>query len=157
MKVEIFHASKYGNGEKVAAYLQGCLVAKGHQANARHVKDAKPKEVPPSDLYVFCSPARIGKPIGTMRRFLKKVKLPENSKYALIATLGQPMPDKKTGKMPTPEEIQKFQRSLPIMEEILKGKRSVKVADLKVYVVGMKGPLEEGWEKKVEEFASQIV
>ena len=28
----------------------------------------------PADLYLFSSPARFGKPIGSMRRFLDKVK-----------------------------------------------------------------------------------
>jgi menaquinone-dependent protoporphyrinogen IX oxidase len=157
MNVEIYHASKYGNGEKVVAYLQGSLVAKGHNVNASHVRTAKPREVPAADLYVFCSPARMGKPIGKMRRFLKKLNLPEGSKYALIATLGQPEPDKKTGKMPTQEEVDRFQQSLPIMDEVLRGKGMTKVADLKVYVKLIKGPLEEGWEKKVEELAARLL
>jgi len=156
MKVEIFHASKYGNGEKVVAFLQGVLVTRGHQVNFRHVRDAKPKDMPAADLYIFCSPARIGRPIGKMRRFLKKVKLPEGAKYALIATLGQPKPD-KNGKMPIQEEIDRFQRSLPIMEELLKEKGATKVADLKVYVVDLKGPLADGWEKIVEEFAAKLL
>ena len=62
MKVEMYHASKYGNGEKVVAYLQGLLVAKGHEVGYRHIRDAKPKELPAADLYVFCAPTRIGKP-----------------------------------------------------------------------------------------------
>jgi multimeric flavodoxin WrbA len=159
MKVEMFHASKYGNGEKVVAYLQGLLVLKGHQADFRHVRDAKPKDVPPADLYVFCAPTRLGKPIGKMRRLLKKVVLPEGAKYALIATHGEPVPDKKTGKMPSQEEIEKYQQNLPIMESLLKEKGAVKVAELKVYVIGttMKGPLVEGWERKVEEFAAKLV
>lgn len=159
MKVEIFHASKYGNGEKVVAHLHGLLVAKGHQANFRHVRDAKPKEMPPADLYVFCSPTRIGKPIGKMRSFLKKARLPEGARYALIATYGQPTPNKKTGEMPTQEEIEKYQRNLPIMEEMLKGKGAVKVAELKVFVTGiaMKDSLEQDWEKKMEAFASLLI
>jgi hypothetical protein len=31
-----------------------------------------------------------------------------------------------------------------------------KVAEGKILVTGLKGPLEEGWQKKVEAFASQI-
>lgn len=157
MRVEIFHASKYGNGEKVAAYLQGLLTAKGHQANVDHVKRVKPKNVPVADLYVFCSPPRIGKPIGKMKRFLSKVILPPGSKFALLATQMQARPNKKTGEMPTPEEIEKFQRCLPIMEEMLVGKGMVKVAAAEIAVTGLKGPLEEGWEKKVEAFASLLV
>jgi flavodoxin len=158
VKVEIYHASKYGNGEKVVAYLQGLLVAKGHQAEFRHVRDAKPKEMPPADLYVFCAPTRIGKPIGKMRRFLKKARLPQGAKYALIATHGEPVPDKKTGRMPSPEEIAKFQQNLPAMEAILKEKGAVKMAEMKAYVKNtMKGPLADGWEKTVEEFAAQLI
>jgi flavodoxin len=157
MKIEIFHASKFGNGEKVVAYLQGLLVANGHLVNARHVRTIKPMDVPAADLYIFCSPARIGKPIGKMRRFLKKLKLTDGTKYALIATLGQVEPNKKTGEMPAREEIEKYQQSLPIMDQLLKEKGMVKVTDLKVFVKGLKGPMEEGWEKKVEAFASLLV
>ncbi|MHC1710337.1 MAG: flavodoxin family protein [Methanomassiliicoccales archaeon] len=158
MKVKIYHASKYGNGEKVVAYLQGYLVAKGHQAEYCHVREAKPKEIPAADLYVFCAPTRLGKPIGKMRRFLKKARLPEGAKYALIATHGEPVPDKKTGQMPTPEVIEKYQQNLPAMEAILKDKGGVKVAEVKVYVKNtMKGPLADGWEKVVEEFAAKLL
>lgn len=159
MKVEMYHASKYGNGEKVVAYLQGLLVAKGHEVGYRHIRDAKPKELPAADLYVFCAPTRIGKPIGKMRRFLKKARLPDGAKYALIATHGEPVPDKKTGKMPLPEEIERFQQNIPTMESILRGKGASKVADLKVYVVGttMKGPLTEGWEERVARFAASLL
>jgi len=158
MKVEMFHASKFGNGEKVMAYLQGLLVARGDQANYRHIRDARPKDIPPADLYVFCAPTRLGKPIGKMRGFLKKAKLPEGARYALIATHGQPQPNKKTGMMPSQAEIEKYQQNIPIMEALLKEKGAVKVADLKVYVNGatFKGPLVEGWEKTVEEFAASL-
>ncbi|KAF5046900.1 hypothetical protein DSECCO2_465970 [anaerobic digester metagenome] len=159
MKVEIYHASKYGNGEKVVAYLQGLLVAKGHQAEYRHVRDATPRDMPPADLYVFCAPTRLGKPIGKMRRFLKKTRLPEGAKYALMATHGEPVPNKKTGKMPSAEEIEKYQQNLPAMEAILRDKGATKVAELKVYVKGdtMKGPLKDGWEKLVEEFLTKLI
>lgn len=159
MKVEIYHASKYGNGEKVVAYLQGLLVAKGHQANYHHVRDARPKEIPPADLYVFCSPTHMGRPAGKMRRFLRKAALPPGARYALIATHMKSVPNRKTGRMPSPEEIERTQQNLPAMESILKAKGAVKVADLKVYVEGgaVKGPLVEGWEKEVEGFASKLV
>jgi hypothetical protein len=42
------------------------------------------------------------------------------------------------------------------MDEILQGKGLVKVAEGKIRVTGLKGPLEEGWQKKVEAFSSQI-
>lgn len=156
MKIELFHASKYGNGAKVAEEFQKLMVMKGHQVNIHHIKESRPKELPQADLFVFGSPARIGKPIGGMRRFLKKVNLPAGTKYALIATHGAPKPDKKTGKMPSAEEIEKWQTSIPIMDELLRAKGMIKVADMKVFVVDLRGPLEEGWQRKVEDFVAKI-
>ena len=156
MKVEYFHASKYGNGAMVAEEFKKQMAAKGVNVNVHHIRDARPKEMPPADLYVFSSPGRMGKPIGGMRRFLKKAKLPSGTKYAILTTEGAPQPDKKTGRMPTEEEQAKWQRIIPIMNEILQEKGLVKVAEGKILVTGLKGPLEEGWQKKVEAFASQI-
>ena len=98
----------------------------------------------------------MGKPIGGMRRFLKKSKLPSGTKYAILTTEAAPQPDKKTGRMPTEEEQAKWQRVIPVMNQILQEKGLVKVADGKILVTGLKGPLEEDWQKKVEAFASQI-
>jgi hypothetical protein len=42
------------------------------------------------------------------------------------------------------------------MNELLQGKGLVKVAEGKVLVTGMKGPLEEGWQKKAGAFAAQL-
>jgi menaquinone-dependent protoporphyrinogen IX oxidase len=156
MKIEYFHASKYGNGAKVADELKALMAAKGVTVNVRHVRDAKPKQLPAADLYLFSSPGRMGKPIGRARRFLKKVNLPAGTKYAILTTEGAPRPDKKTGRMPTEEEMARWQRVRPIMNAILEAKGLVKVAEGKVLVTGMKGPLEEGWRKKVEEFAALI-
>jgi multimeric flavodoxin WrbA len=156
MKIEYFHASKYGNGAKVAEEFKKLMAAKGVTVNVHHIRDAKPKEMPPADLYLFSSPGRMGKPIWGMRRFLKKVKLPSGTKYAILTTEAAPQPDKKTGRMPTEEELAKWQRIIPIMNETLQKKGLVKVAEGKIFVTGLKGPLEEGWQKKVESFISQI-
>jgi len=156
MKIEYFHASKFGNGAKVAEEFKALMAAKGVMVNVHHVRDAEPKAMPPADLYLFSSPGRMGKPLGRARRFLKKVALPAGTKYALLTTEGAPRPDKKTGRMPSEEEMARWQRVRPVMNEILEVKGLVKVAEGKVLVTGMKGPLEEGWQKKVEDFAAQI-
>ena len=156
MKIEYFHASKYGNGAMVAEEFKKQMDAKGVAVNVHHIRDARPKEMPPADLYLFSSPGRMGKPIGGMRRFLKKAKLPSGTKYAILTTEAAPQPDKKTGRMPTEEEQAKWQRVIPVMNEILQEKGLVKVAGGKILVTGLKGPLEEGWQMKVEGFASQI-
>ncbi|MDH4123739.1 MAG: hypothetical protein OEV21_06630 [Thermoplasmata archaeon] len=157
MKIEYYHASKFGNGAKVADEFRKIMEGKGVAVNVHHIRDSKPKDLPPANLYIFSSPGRIGKPIGSMRHFLKKVKLPSGSSYAILTTEGAPQPDKKTGKMPTPEELARWQRVRPIMNEILQSKGLKNVAEDKVYVTGMKGPLEEDWQKKVQSFADQIL
>jgi multimeric flavodoxin WrbA len=156
MKIEYFHASKFGNGAKVAEEFKKRMASKGVTVNVHHIREARPKELPPADLYLFSSPGRMGKPIGGMRRFLKKTQLPSGTKYAILTTEGAPQPDKKTGQMPSEEERARWQRIRPIMNQILQEKGLVKVAEEKILVTGIKGPLEEGWQKKVEAFASQI-
>jgi len=157
MKIEYFHASKFGNGAVVAEEFKKIMAAKGVAVNVHHIRDARPKELMPADLYVFSSPGRIGKPIGSMRRFLKKLQLPPGTRYAILTTEGAPQPNKKTGKMPTEEEIAKWERVRPIMNELLQTKGMKKVAEGNVLVTGMKGPLEVGWQKKVETLAAQIL
>jgi multimeric flavodoxin WrbA len=156
MRIEYFHASKYGNGAMVAEEFKKQMAAKGVTVNVHHIRDARPKELPPADLYLFSSPGRIGKPIGGMRRFLKQANLPTGTKYAILTTEGAPQPDKKTGRMPTEEEMARWQRIIPTMNKLLLEKGLVKVAEGKVLVTGLKGPLEEGWQKKVEAFLAQI-
>jgi len=155
MKIEYFHASKYGNGAKVAEEFKKQMAAKGATVNVHHVRDAKPKEIPPADLYLFSSPGRFGKPIGDMRGFLKKANLPPGTKYAVLITELAPEPEKSI-RIPTEEEIGKCQRVIPIMNEMMQKKGLVKVAEGKIFVTGLKGPLEENWQREVEAFASQI-
>ncbi|UCD22447.1 MAG: flavodoxin family protein, partial [Chloroflexota bacterium] len=103
MNIEYFHASKYGNGAMVAEEFKNQMAAKGVTVNIHHVRDAKPKEMPPADLYLFSSPGRMGRPTWGVRRFLKKVKLPSGTKYVILTTEAAPQPDKKTGQMPSEE------------------------------------------------------
>ena len=156
MKIEYFHASKYGNGARVAEELQRQMAAKGVTVNVHHVKDVKPKEIPPADLYLFSSPGRFGKPIGDMRGFLKKVNLPSGTKYAVLVTELAPEPEKSIRIPATEEELGKCQRVIPVINEMLQKKGLIKVAEGKIFVTGMKGPLEVNWQKEVEAFASRI-
>ncbi|MEN6561334.1 MAG: hypothetical protein ABFD52_11210 [Acidobacteriota bacterium] len=156
MMIEYFHASKYGNGALVAEEFRKRMAARGVTVNVHHVRDAKPKEMPPADLYVFSSPGRMGRPIGRMRRFLKKLRLPAGTKYAILTTEGAPKPEKETGRPPNEEELARLQRVIPIMRGLLQGKGLAGVAEGKVMVMGIKGPLEEGWQEKVEAYAARI-
>jgi hypothetical protein len=156
MKIEYIHGSKFGNGAMVADEFKRQMAVRGIEVEVRHVHDVDPKKLPAADLYLFSSPGRLGKPIGYVRRALKKVNLPSGTRYAILTTQGAPQPDKKTGQMPTPEELAKWQRIIPIMNEILQDKGLVKVDEDKVEVTGIRGPLEEGWQEKVETFAARL-
>jgi|SRR5829696_2170106 len=156
MKIEYLHASKYGNGAMVAEEFTRQMAAKDVPVKVQHIRAAHPDRLPPADLYLFSSPGRMGKPIGGMRRFLKKLRLPAGTRYAILTTEMAPQPDKKTGQIPTEEELAKWQRVRPIMNEILQAAGLAKVAEDKVPVTGLKGPLEEGWQNKVEAFTARI-
>lgn len=156
MNIEYLHASRYGNGAKVAEEFKADMATRGVAVAVHHIHDVKAEAPPPADLYVFSSPGRMGKPIREMRRFLRDLRLPGGVRYALLTTEIAPRPDKRTGTMPTEEEICRFQRVRPIMHELLQGKALVDVAEDKVYVTDIKGPLEEGWREKVGAFAARI-
>ena len=156
MNISYVHASKFGNGAAVAAEFRMRMAARGVAVDVHHFRELKPAELSPADLYVFSSPGRMGRPIGGMRRFLKKLRLPAGTPFAVLTTEMAPAPDKKTGRLPTEDEQTKWQRVRPIMNEILRGKGLVHVADDAIHVTALKGPLEDGWQEKVEAFASRI-
>jgi flavodoxin len=159
LRVELFHASKFGNGEKVSEELKRVLEAEGHQVTVHHIDRVKPKEVQPADLYIIGSPTRFGGPIGSMRKFVKKASLPPGSRYAVFATHTDGAPDKKTGRLPTQEELDRERRTIPELDQLLKDKGLIKVTDKVFPVTGdvMKGTLREGWKINVDEFAYAIL
>jgi menaquinone-dependent protoporphyrinogen IX oxidase len=156
MNIEYVHASKYGNGASVAGEFASLMAARGVTVAVHHIRDVDPSDLSPADLYVFSSPGRMGKPIRRMRRFLQNVRLPGDTRYAILTTELAPKPDKKTGQIPSEEELDKWQRVRPIMNEILEGKGLVKVGEDTVFVAGLEGPLEDGWQQKVKAFAATL-
>ncbi len=156
MHIEYLHASKYGNGADVAEQFRAHMAQRGVDVDVHHIHEVDPHRVAQADLYVFSSPGRMGRPRGTMRRFLKKLSLPAGTPYAVLTTEVAPRPDKKTGRLPTEEERARRQHVRPIMDELLQGHGMVNLAEDCVYVTGLKGPLEDGWQGKVDEFADRI-
>jgi len=154
MKIEYYHASKHGNGIKVAEEFKRLMTAKNIAVNIHHVKKMKPEEILSADLYVFSSPGRFGKPAKEIRKFLEKIDLDSGTRYALLTTQMAPKPDKKTGKIPSEEES--HQRIISTMTEILQNKNFQKVAEERIYVIGTKGPLEDDWQEKVATFVESI-
>jgi hypothetical protein len=156
VNIEYLHASKFGNGVKVAREFTEQMAARGVTVNVHHIRDVDPDALAAADLYLFSSPGRYGRPIREMRRFLNDVSLPGGTTYGLLTTEMSPKPDKKTGRMPTEEEICRYQHVRSNMNETLQGKGLVEVAEEKVYVTAIKGPLEDGWREKVMAFAALI-
>jgi len=157
MNIAYYHASKYGNGAMVAEEFRKVMAARGITVSVQHIQDANPEHLPEADLYVFSSPGRFGKPKGNARRFLRKVRLNPGTRYAILTTQGAPKPDPKTGKIPPQEEQDRWERVIPIMNELLEAKGLAKIAEGAVLVTGLKGPLEAGWQNKVAAFADQIM
>ena len=157
MNIAYYHASKFGNGAMVAEEFKKIMAARGITVSVQHIRDADPKDLPQADLYVFSSPGRMGKPKGSVRRFLSKASLEPGTRCAILTTQGAPKPDKKTGTMPTQEELDRWERVIPIMNELLEAKGLKQVAEGAVWVTGLKGPLEEGWQHKVAAFADQVM
>jgi hypothetical protein len=140
MQIEYIHASKFGNGAMVAAEVKELMAAEGITVTVHHIRELKPNQLPPADLYLFSSPGRFGKPISGMRRFLKKLDLPKGTRYAILTTELGPQPDEKTVEAPGPEGQDKWQRVIPIMNEILQGKGLVEVAEGRVLGGSFPGP-----------------
>jgi hypothetical protein len=157
MNIAYYHASKFGNGAIVAEEFKKIMAARGVAVSVKHIRGTNPEDLPAADLYVFSSPGRMGKPKGNARRFLRKISLEPGTRYAILTTQGAPRPDKKTGKLPAQEEQDRWERVIPIMNELLEAKGLTKVAEGAVLVTGMKGPLEEGWQNKVAAFADKIM
>jgi len=157
VKIEYLHASKFGNGALVAAEFERLMATRGVAVDVHHIREVKPTALPQADLYLISSPGRFGKPIREMRRFLKDLALPAGTRCAVLTTEMASKPDKKTGRMPSEEEICTYQKVRPVIREALESKGLVEVAEDKVFVTEIKGPLEDGWEEKVEAFAARIL
>lgn len=154
MRIEYLHASKFGNGAHVAEEFQQQAATRGATTAIHHIRDVDPRRLPEADLYVFSSPGRMGRPIGGMRRFLRRLRLPAGTPYALLTTEAAPSPDPER---PGEDEVNRYQRVRPIMHELLQAAGLVPVAEGVVHVTAMKGPLEPDWEPKVKQLVEDAL
>jgi menaquinone-dependent protoporphyrinogen IX oxidase len=144
MNVSIIYESKYGNGKVAMTYLETSLRKKGYFVQLMSVHEIKPKSLPEVDLYIFSAPNRMGKIIRSMRKFLEKIEIKNpKAQYIVINTCLNPSSSQDKG--------------LEQMEEILREKNIPKLSEgLKLKAMAMKGPLEAGYEKKLDEFVQTI-
>jgi len=142
MRICIAYESKYGNGKQCMEYLRDVLSRDGHNVGLFSVREKDPKSLPEADVYVFSSPTQIGSPARRMKKFLKKMEVPnKNAKYALVAT--HLYPDANT---------------LEKMEKLVQPKGLGKVTEgLKIQVTDIKGPCESGFREKLDTLAKYIV
>lgn len=139
MNVYIAYQSKYGNGKKCIEHLKTIIIKKGHNAEAASIMEIEPSSLPKADFYIFSAPTHVGGPPRKMKKFLKKINIRQDSKYALITTCL----DTKT-------------RTLEIMEDILKHKNISRFSEgVKIKVDGMKGPLEVNYKDKINAFVEE--
>ncbi|UCF11963.1 MAG: hypothetical protein JSW06_07955 [Thermoplasmatales archaeon] len=142
MKICIVYESKFGNGKGCMEYLQGVMSKKDHDVKMFSVREIEPTSLPLADLYIFSSPTQIGSPAGKMKKFLKKLEiLQKDAKYVLVVTHLNPRAN-----------------TLEKMERLLLSKEISRVTEgLMIKVTGMKGPLESGYEEKLDTFAEDIL
>jgi flavodoxin len=142
MKVCIAYESKFGNGKKLVEHMQTTISKKGHDVERYSVRETKPDSLPKADIYIFSSPTHLGGPPGKMKKFLKKLEInQEGAKYALMATYLYPN-----------------SKTLQKMEDLLGPKGMIKVTDgVSLKVKSVKGPLDDGYEEKLEEFTKKIL
>lgn len=140
MKVYIAYESKFGNGKKCVDYLQEAIAKKGHSVESSSIREIKSKSLPAADLYIFSSPTHMGRPPRKMKKFLNKLESPQEAKYTTMVThMG---PNAKTPQL---------------INDLLQPKGMTKVSDgLKIRVTDMRGPLEDGYEKKLDAFVNEI-
>ena len=144
MNISIIYESKHGNGKQAMTYLENILRKKGYSVQIMSVHEIKPHSLPESNLYIFSAPNAFGKIVRSMRKFLDKIEIKNlSAHYILVNTCLNPSSSQDKG--------------LEQMEEILSKKNISKLSEgLKLKVMAIKGPLETGYEKKLDEFAKTI-
>ncbi|HVQ01218.1 MAG TPA: flavodoxin domain-containing protein [Candidatus Thermoplasmatota archaeon] len=138
MNICIIYESRYGNGKQAMTYLEENLRKKGYSIQLMSIHEASPLSLPDSDLYVFSAPNRFGKIIRSMKKFLEKAEIKNSTaQYILVNTCLNPASSQDKG--------------LEQMEEILRHKNISKLSEgIKLKVTVIRGPLEAGYEKKLD-------
>jgi hypothetical protein len=105
--------------------------------------EADPARLPAADVYVFSAPTQALRLVGSMRRFLKRLRDMQGLSYGIINTHGM-----KNGSR------------LGKMEALLKKKEMVKRAELD-FLVGdgteSGNGLPPGWETALDDFAARLM
>jgi flavodoxin len=142
MKINIFYSSWFGNGKKVVEELAKILIEKNQDVKLFSIMEKSADVFPEADLYIFSTPTRKFTLPSNVKDFISSFVPPKTqTRYALMTTYMDP---RTIG--------------LKKMEIILDSKGMLKAAgDFKVKVLGIKGPIEEGYGERLAAFADEIV
>jgi flavorubredoxin len=142
MKINILYASWFGNGKKVVEELAEILLKKNQDVKLFSIMEKSTGIIPDADLYIFSSPTRRFSLPANVKDFISGFIPPKSpTRYALMTTYMDP---RTIG--------------LKKMETALNSKGMLKAADdFKVKSLGIKGPLETGYNEKLMAFAEEIV
>ena len=142
MKVNIGYFTKFGNNKNISEKLGELLREKGAEAEVFSVAEKQPASMVESDIYVFSSPTRMGNPPGKIKRFVKKCNVPAGAGYAVVNSTGGP------------EQSKVLSGIGSLCEE--KGMKKAAEGVI-LQIKDMKGPLEAGYEKKLNSLADTLM
>lgn len=142
MNINIIYESRFGNGKKVVEELAAILENKDQKVDLFPVAEIEPDKLPVAELYIFSSPTRKFTLPRNMGNFIKRFTSPsKDTRYAFMTTYMDPRTI-----------------ALKKMEALMKKKDMIKAADdFKIKVLGLKGPLKEGYRENLEKFADELV
>jgi flavodoxin len=148
MKGVVIYDTTYGNTKKIAEAITEILKGSGLEVDIFHVKDIK--EISRDyDFLMLGSPTKIGTMSWAVRSFIgKKIKGEEwaNKPFAAFDTEMEGV--MKKGGRSAAEKISKKLKD--------KGLKQLQ-PELKIIVLGMKGPLKDGEIEKAKEYAKGLV
>jgi len=147
LKGIVVFESKYGNTRRVAEKIvEGIKNIKNIDFDFKTPREVKPEELAEYDVILFGSPNHFGDATRGLRKFIKKlggVNL-QGKKCTFFDTYMIEL-----NRMKAVESMRK------IVEEKVSGMIVIDEG-LSIKVKGLKGPLEEGWDKKSFEFGEKI-
>ena len=142
LNINIIYESQFGNGKKVVKELAVILEGKGQNVALFPVTEIEPDKLPVAELYIFSSPTLKFTLPRNMGNFVKRFIPPlKDTRYAFMTTYMDPRTI-----------------ALKKMEDLMKKKEMIKATDdFKVRVLGLKGPLKEGYRENLEKFADELL
>jgi flavodoxin len=92
MKINIIHATRRGNGKKVAEAIRDVARKRGHGVKIFSARKTKAGDVPPSDLYIFILTIYYGFPSIKMKGFIRRISGDRKGSYVIIL-VGSDLPN----------------------------------------------------------------